>query len=264
VPPAPGDKTAPHWEPFAQQTLGFVPSVGEERRNWQRFLAGEYGNDTGKLNADYGSGYQEFTEVPLPNDMPAAGKPSAQWSEFVGLREAGAAARERRLWQDFLARRYGQISALNRVYRTGWKGFELVSLFDRMPADGPALSDWYQFETVVKVMHRHAHRFSVLIPSPGPNADLAQVQERLALARRVVELEKPAHAIFDVGFYWALFRVGEARLGFDTLLDVGSRALELLPELVLGRNFVGASQLAHSNVRPSDQRMALECLPVTT
>ena len=92
----------------------------------------------------------------------------------------------------------------------------------------------------------------------------AQVQERLALARRVVELEKPAHTIFDVGFYWALFRVGEARLGFDTLIDLGSRALNLLPELVIGRHFVGASQLAHPIVRPSDKRMSLECLPPLT
>jgi hypothetical protein len=139
-----------------------------------------------------------------------------------------------------------------------------LSLFDRLPADGPALFDWYQFGTVVKRMHREAHRFSVLIPSPGPNAELSALQERLELARRVVELEKPAHTIFSVGFYWALFRVAEARLGFDTLLDVGSRAPDLLPALALDRNFIGGSHLALSCVRRQDQRMSLECLPLTS
>ena len=100
-------------------------------------------------------------------------------------------------------------------------------------------------------------------PSPGPNAELEQLQEQLALARRVVELEKPAHTLFDVGYYWALFRTGEARIGFDTLLGPGSRSPDLLPALVLGRHFVGASHLALSCVRAQDQRMSLECLPVT-
>jgi phage tail-like protein len=235
---------------FAQQVLGFVPSSAAERAAWQRFLAAEYGNDTARLKADFGT--TDVGKVRLPIDMPAATQ-LERWTAFIGLRGAG---QERRQWQEFLARRYRVISALNAAYGTKWKGFELVPLFDRPPPDGAPLADWYQFESVVKAMHRHAHRFSVLIPS-RPNADRAELLERLALARRVVEAEKPAHTIFDVGFYWALFRVGEARLGFDTLIDVGSRALDLLPELVLGRHYIGSSQLARPIVRPEDRRLSI-------
>jgi hypothetical protein len=67
------------------------------------------------------------------------------------------------------------------------------------------------------------------------------MERRLQLARRIVELEKPAHTVFDVRFYWALNRIGEARLGLDTLLDAGSRAPQLLPDAVLGRVYLGAS-----------------------
>jgi phage tail-like protein len=250
--PAEGGARLP--EELREQLLA---AAAVERASWQRFLAGEYASELTRLNAAHGSGYTKFEEIALPADMPARGAPLEDWTQFVRLR-----GDERRRWQSFLARRYRRIGALNGAYRTRWRGFDLVSLFDRLPPDGPALADWYQFESAVKVMQRHAHRFSVLIPSPGPDADVARLQERLALARRVIELEKPAHTIFDVGFYWALFRVGEARLGLDTLIDAGGRALRLLPELALGRHFVGSSLLAHSIVRPADRRLELECLPL--
>ena len=47
--------------------------------------------------------------------------------------------------------------------------------------------------------------------------------------------------MFDVRFYWAFYRVGEARLGIDTQIGAGSRAPELIPDAVLGRAYIGAS-----------------------
>ena len=88
-----------------------------------------------------------------------------------------------------------------------------------------------------------AHRFTVLIPVPFDLADDEQAQaDRLALARRIVEQEKPAHTVFEAKPHWALFRVGEARLGLDTRLDLSSRdGAILLAQTYLGRGRLGAS-----------------------
>jgi hypothetical protein len=62
--------------------------------------------------------------------------------------------------------------------------------------------------------------------------------------------------VFDVKFYWAMFRVGAARLGFDTLLDVGSRAPELLSPMVLGQGYLAESYLADYRDRTGRQILA--------
>lgn len=61
-----------------------------------------------------------------------------------------------------------------------------------------------------------AHRFSVLVPH-----DLDE--EQFAMVDRIISLEKPAHTEFVLKQYWAMFRVGEARLGLDTALGYSSR-----------------------------------------
>ena len=74
---------------------------------------------------------------------------------------------------------------------------------------------------------RKAHHFTVLIPVRPDEAPEEQ-QRKAAVARRITEVEKPAHTTFDVKLYFALFRVGEARLGTDTLLGPSSRFAAVL------------------------------------
>ena len=94
-------------------------------------------------------------------------------------------------------------------------------------------------------MHQTAHKFVVLLPVAASDVNnVAARQAQLLLAQRLIELEKPAHTMFDVKFYWALFRVGAARLGEDTLVGLGSRAPELLTPMILNRGFLSESYLA--------------------
>ena len=148
-------------------------------------------------------------------------------------------------WQDFLMRRYHAISVLNRTYGTTYAAFTTIPLPAQLPPDGAPLADWYQFQSVVVAMHRTAHRFTVLLPAPKePDPEGTEHRRRMELTRRVIDLEKPAHTVFDVKFYWAFFRVGQARLGEDSIVDRGSRATELMPPFVLGRNYLAESYLA--------------------
>ncbi|MGV9386415.1 phage tail protein [Nonomuraea sp. NPDC003707] len=106
------------------------------------------------------------------------------------------------------------------------------------------------YQTAAGRDRRTAHRFRVLLPaSARTRAGRGTAAERdpavlAELARRVVELEKPAHTVFDVRFYWEAFRIGEARLGQDTLVDLGGRSPALLASAVMGRAHLGESVLA--------------------
>jgi hypothetical protein len=151
------------------------------------------------------------------------------------------------IWTTFLGSRYGSIDALNAAY--GLAGDQRHAAFEDVlfpaepPPDGRALVDWYQFLTVVLPSSRAAHRFTVLLPMPPGQDQPRSPEERRAIALRVIELQKPAHTIFDVKFFWAAFRVGEVRLGMDTVLDRGSRDPRLRQPLVLGREHAGESYL---------------------
>ena len=198
----------------------------------------------GNLNQAHGKNYADFQEIFLPDGTETKNELKNDWKKYVS--ETSASSRNRQLWQDFLARRYRRIGQLNQIYGTNWDSFEFVSLFDQLPPSNQPLADWFLFESIVLAMHRTAHRFTVLIPANigGQKPDTAEQQKtKLELVRRVVELEKPAHTVFDFRYYWNLFRLEEVRLGLDTLLGLGSRDPLLSPELVIGENFVGESRI---------------------
>jgi phage tail-like protein len=253
LPPA-GAETA--WRGFTASTLGFVPSAGaQERARWQAWLLARHGSRDA-LNEQHGSAYTSMAAVALPADAPTQAVAAADWAAFCA-RSDGAWTRAR--WQDFLARRYRRIEKLKTAHGTHWAGFDLVALPDVLPISSAAQTDWLQFEGQLLAMHRTAHRFSVLLPVDSVSADPYELEERLGLARRIVELEKPAHTVFDVRFFWAFNRVGEARLGLDTQIGAGSRAPELIPDAVVGRAYVGASFVAGAPRPASPDRRLLAC-----
>jgi phage tail-like protein len=255
----PGGRRLPYWQQFAQNVLGFVPATGfDERRRWQQFLCARY-STVGALNAAHGATWHKLSRVHVPRDAKQGTKLYDDWREYVRTyAPAAAVAQYRRWWQDFLARRYYNVRALNDAYGTSWPSFELVPLPDRLPPDGRPLVDWYQFEGVALPMRRGAHRFTVLLPLPvSASFDTEEQRRRLELADRIVRLEKPAHTVFDIKLYWALFRVGEARLGEDTLLDVGSRAPQLMSPMALGRDYLAQSYYAPTHPQDVAERQTI-------
>jgi phage tail-like protein len=255
APPA-GDAAAQDWRAFCTAALGFVPAAGAaERQRWQALLQSRY-LSLDALNRAHASAYTDFGQIRLPAAPPQAPAARSDWLEHCSR---NADARERRLWQDFLARRYRRIERLRGAHRAAWDDFEQVPLPDVVPASFDAQTDWLQFERQLLAMHRTAHRFSVLLPVASVIADPYLLEQKLALARRIVELEKPAHTVFDVRYYWAFNRVGEARLGLDTQLGAGSRASELIPDAVVGRAYLGASFLGGRARIHGRDRLSLDC-----
>lgn len=247
---------AQDWRAFASAELGFVPAVGAaERARWQSFLQARY-VQIDALNHAHASAWSGFDEILLPAAPPTVQAAIDDWRDYCAR---GAGSRERKLWQDFLARRYRRIERLRAAHANAWADFEQVPLPDRLPAGFAAQTDWLQFERQLLAMHRTAHRFSVLLPVASVIADPYALEQRLGLARRIVELEKPAHTVFDVRFYWAFNRVGEARLGLDTQLGAGSRASELIPDAVVGRAYLGASFVGGRERLSGRDRLSLEC-----
>ncbi|RKH77985.1 hypothetical protein D7Y21_36495 [Corallococcus sp. AB045] len=182
----------------------------------------------------------------FPLQAPEDAGAAEVWNTFsrtvLGFVPASSPENEKQ-WRQFLARRYRRMGELNGAWGTGYADLSQVSLPSTLPGDGAALVDWYQFSSVVLPLLRAAHRFSVVLPVPGGQT-AEQHLTRREQARRLVELEKPAHTVFDVKFYWTLVRVGDARLGVDTLVTLGSRAPELMLAMVLGRGHLSESYLA--------------------
>jgi phage tail-like protein len=96
-----------------------------------------------------------------------------------------------------------------------------------------------QPQPLIEAPDAYAHQFSVLVPE-----ELTPEEE--AMTRRITELEKPAHTSFDVRRYWDFFRVGEGRVGIDTLLGEESRFIAV----ILGRSYLSEGYLRPSH--PAD------------
>jgi hypothetical protein len=75
-------------------------------------------------------------------------------------------------------------------------------------------------------LERSAHRFSVLVPVRPEDTESDRAR-RIGKVRNVVQVERPAHTAFTVQTYWAAMRVGDTRVGLDTIVGEGSRFVAL-------------------------------------
>ncbi|WP_332879750.1 phage tail protein, partial [Massilia sp. S19_KUP03_FR1] len=210
------------------------------------------------------------TAATFPVDEAAAATERSAWGDYLAASAPCAPLRQR--WQDFLARRWRRISALNAAWGTAWRDFARIPTPLAVPATDAALADWHRFEARIVRTLGSAHRFRIVLPLPdagtGAELDLDELARRRAAVLRVIDAEKPAHTVAEVRFGFDLFRVGEARLGLDTRLEAG---LGRRPELaalgwtggpfapaVLGRIDLGGARLAPVRPLPPPDRISLD------
>lgn len=185
--------------------------------------------------------------VSLPATEPADPVRAADWRAFLERRLAftyaplAADARTGAAWQAFLKRRYGFVGELNARYQLPagkrYARFADIALPTHLPAGLVPLRDWIRFVSAVAPALLSAHRFTVQVPVDRTGRTAGPDRETV---RRIVTHEKPAHTAFTVEAYWSMFRVGDARLGLDTVIDEGTR----VPPLRLGRHALGHAALA--------------------
>jgi hypothetical protein len=214
--------------PVKVQTAAWTPQLG-----------------AAELNQRYSVSVQS-PGITYPTYVPSTESRYSQWSAF-SLKNLGFVPAQpgsgSDLWPTFLRTRYGSIGALSSAYRVTYSTFSDVPFPSELPRQLAPLSDWYQFQGVLLVQAA-AHRFTVFLPmAPGDARSVTAHRNKLNLAQRVIELEKPAHTAYEIKFYWAFFRVGEARLGRDSVLDQGSRAPQLLQPVQLGDTYLGSAYL---------------------
>ena len=208
-----------------------------------------------------GAGLPASAGAPLPVVAPDDPAESAVWSRFTAAAFGFVPEPiDPQTWRDFLVRRYAGQAGLRIDYGVASTA-DVQTLWPPtvLPDADAVLRDWYQVQAVVLRSRATAHRFRVLLPVPigvpAPGSDVTGDRlAQLALASRIVQLEKPAHTVFDVRFYWDAFRLGEARLEIDTLVDLGSRSPLLLRPTVLDQAHLGENVLP----RPDLGRRALD------
>jgi hypothetical protein len=187
--------------------------------------------------------------------------PASAWEQAAWVRVARAElglvpalrTTDRARWQAFLRRRHRTPTALARSHGLAAEiDFPALDAPSTLPATPGGFRDWYDFETVVLARARRAHRFSVLLPLCATTAAArGEAAARRAVAERVVALQKPAHTVFDVRFYTSMFRVGDARLGLETVLERSAR--EALAPAIVDAGYVGEARLS---AREEDARGA--------
>jgi hypothetical protein len=190
-----------------------------------------------------------FESLSFSAVRPASEAQLRDWQDFtaiaLGFTYASVQATDVDAWRAFLAERYGHVDALNLAWgRSGaarWASFAQVELPEdgRLPDDGKPLADWIEFASAALPLRRDAHRFTVLVPT-RPNEPPAERERRLALIDRIVGRERPAHTDSEVKPFWALFRVGGARVGLDTQLGDSGRFVAM----VLDAGYLGQGWLA--------------------
>jgi phage tail-like protein len=214
-------------------------------RRYAEFLRARYPS-LDALNAAWNTQHAAFDAIRFGVAPEGDRRRAADWRRFVAealeFPYVAPLASDEPWFRDFLSARYRHIADFRRAYNldtaTGRATFADIPLPAAIPDAGPAFRDWIDFASIVLPARRGAHRFTVLVPV-RPSEPHDARHRKMEMARRVAAREKPTHTDFDVSPYWALFRVGEGRLGADSELGDGSRVTAIeLSATALGDGFI--------------------------
>ena len=221
---------------------------------YRTYLSGIY-TTIAALNTAYCTNYSGFDDhtLRMPAIQPAQATAAADWQQFLAsdltFTYAAPTNADEPAFEAFLTGRYQTVADLNEAYQlTG--SMALASFADiqanlwnttlaaGLPVSGAFLQDWILFVSVALPTGRNASRFTVVVPVQLSDSAATQTQ-RLALAQRITQNEKPAHTDFNVKLYWAVFCVGQARVGMETVVGPSSR----FAAMVLDQGTLAASHL---------------------
>ena len=128
--------------PFIEVTQGALPAYREMLRT-------QYEGKMALFNKRYGTEYDSFDQVQLPQEPPREGVAFGDWVNFITATAPPEHLRLRTLefmYRDFLRHKYGTVSELNQAQEFGLKHLSELKLSVRAPMDNLAiLSDWRQF-----------------------------------------------------------------------------------------------------------------------
>jgi phage tail-like protein len=256
-----GDPTAVTGPAIIPEEQPWRPEHGAELLNqrYRRYLETQYDNSIHALNDAWGGTepYPDFAHIYISPTDPTDKNELADWRRFLETELdfsypslSPSDEYVQKTFREFMEWKYRRVECFNTGYGTDYSSFDQVELPQgEIPSGALQLGDWIQFVSGVLPARRHAHFFTVLVPV-GPHMEARDIRRRLDWVERIVEFEKPAHTNFQVKPYWALFQVGTARLGLDTVPGMGSRfTAMLLGKDALAEGYLQAAYPWHTRDR---------------
>jgi phage tail-like protein len=235
-----GDPTDVQTPGGIASTTAWTPAQGSAvlDQQFRSYLSSIY-ETIAALNQAWNSKYSGFNDATLrlPAIQPSQPAEATDWQNFLAndlsFTYAAVTNADEATYESFLTDRYATVVDLNQAYQlTGSSALTTFADIDAklwngplstgLPASGAFLQDWILFVSVVLPTNQNAYRFSVVVPVQLTD-DLNTQTQRLNLAQRIAQNEKPAHTDFDVKLYWAAFCAGESRVGLETVVGPSSR-----------------------------------------
>ena len=231
----PTDLSVPRWVADSDERWELADGGARLEQAYTDFLEARY-DDVADLVDAWGLTVlpASFGSLPFPVLTPDQESARADRRDFIGaslaVYYADVTVGDLDSYRAFLADRYGRIADLNTAWGlmggSEYGAFGEVNMPSGLPPDGARLVDWIHYVSLVLPAERAAHGFTVLVPISPTEPD-AERELRLGRVRRIVAEERPAHTWFDVRPFWAALRVGEARVGLETVVGEGSRYVEM-------------------------------------